>query len=293
MSGPLFRPLDEPTPTPSAQSNIVSGTALSRLRRAAQNPHQSEDPKEPVSIGVANPYGRGLKAYEPNTVWFTDIYSSIKGDVDAKNEAEKQQKLEVFDFSQVGFQGGGIADADGQVGKMVTAAMDLARRNVPYVWGGTSSNGVDCSGLIYYAAQAAGIKWQRYRAVDYGTMGQSISLDAARPGDIIYYDNPGDVDHVGIYIGNGQMIQAPQSGDHVRVTGVGNYTSIRRVFNDNAYAAGFTNTGGTQPMYAGRPYNPIGDAAVSHAADVFRGVQQALGGAIRPTTTQSQFFGGR
>jgi hypothetical protein len=156
---------------------------------------------------------------------------------------------------QVDYGGGGIAEAGGKVQSMISAAMNLASRRVPYVWGGTTANGVDCSGLIYYAARAAGIDWQRYRAVDYGRMGQAVSLSAARPGDIVYYDNPGDVDHVGIYIGNGQMIQAPQSGDVVKVSGVGNFTSIRRVFTDGAYSAGATPSGMSTPLYNGRPYS--------------------------------------
>jgi cell wall-associated NlpC family hydrolase len=153
------------------------------------------------------------------------------------------------------FSDGGVADATGRVSRMVSAAMGLAARGVPYVWGGTSASGVDCSGLIYYAARAAGIDWQRYRAVDYGQMGKAVSLSQARPGDIVYYDNPGDVDHVGIYLGNGRMVQAPQSGQNVKVTGVGNYSSIRRVFNDGAFATSSTSYGAPRPTYNGNAYD--------------------------------------
>lgn len=158
--------------------------------------------------------------------------------------------------------GGSVASgpsvqAGGKVQSMVSAAMTLAARRVPYVWGGTTANGVDCSGLIYYAAKAAGINIPRVRAVDYGQMGRAVSLAEARPGDIVYYDNPNtSTDHVGIYLGNGQVVQAPQSGDVVKVTSVGRFTSIRRIFEDAAFAAVATPSGGQTVAYNGRAWNP-------------------------------------
>jgi hypothetical protein len=214
----------------------------------------------PSYVGVPNPYGRGIRAFEPNNVIF-DAYSKAKAESDASVAKEAAEKAQQSTLSVPGVESV-LGQADGQMATAINKAMDLARRAVPYVWGGTTSNGVDCSGLLYYVFNAAGIKVPRYRAVDWGHMGRAVSLAEARPGDIIYYDNPGDVDHVGLYIGNGQMVQAPTTGDHVRVTGIGKPTSIRRVFDDASFGTIATPTG-SAISYGGTVYAPSQTAPIS------------------------------
>jgi cell wall-associated NlpC family hydrolase len=277
VSAPLNR-----VPEETGSDEMVFGTHRSRLALAME---RAAAPADQVTFaeseatftryrqsgGLDNPYGAGLEAYEPNTL-ILDQYAQAYG-------ASQQSKLEEAgeETLTVDFTSQPIA-AGGQVGKMIDAAMDLARRAVPYVWGGTTRNGVDCSGLIFYAAQAAGIPLQRYRAVDYGRMGVEVGPEAARPGDIVYYDHPNtDTDHVGIYIGGGKVIQAPQTGDHVRVTSVGNFTSIRRIFDDNLFGAMTTPGGDLVTAYNGRSYSPWMRAP----ATVDPGVITRTGGAGR------------
>lgn len=109
--------------------------------------------------------------------------------------------------------------------------VDIAKTTLglPYVWGGTTMKGFDCSGLVYYVLNRAGIKVPRLRASEYGRMGQRVSLAQARPGDLVYFDNPGSTDHIGIYVGGGKFINAPTFGSPVQINNVGNYTSIRRL----------------------------------------------------------------
>ena len=83
---------------------------------------------------------------------------------------------------------------------------------VPYVWGGTSGSGVDCSGLVYLAHQACGIPITR-NSYSQGSGGQAVS--DPQPGDVVCYGG-----HVGIYAGGGQMIHAPQPGEVVCYTSV-------------------------------------------------------------------------
>ena len=85
---------------------------------------------------------------------------------------------------------------------------------VPYVWGGASSNGVDCSGLVLLAHRAIGVNLYHYSGSQ-GSGGRSVSRADAQPGDVVCYSG-----HVGIYLGNGKMIHAPQPGDVVKVVNV-------------------------------------------------------------------------
>jgi hypothetical protein len=160
-----------------------------------------------------------------------------------------------------------IPQANGVAGSIINMAKGMLGK--PYIWGGTTSRGVDCSGLIYYAFNAAGVKIPRLRAIDYGRMGTAVSAAQARPGDIVYWDNPNTTtDHVGIYLGNGHVIQAPTSGDVVKISQVWGNPTYRRIVNDGNFTTGPTPSGGTQQMYGGRPvsalfnYNVNGNTAL-------------------------------
>ncbi|HSJ38179.1 MAG TPA: peptidoglycan endopeptidase [Planococcus sp. (in: firmicutes)] len=83
---------------------------------------------------------------------------------------------------------------------------------VPYVWGGTSPAGFDCSGFIDYTLNKAGYDIERTNAAGYYNMATKVSTP--QPGDLVFFSGtykPG-ISHVGIYIGNGQMISANSGG---------------------------------------------------------------------------------
>lgn len=88
----------------------------------------------------------------------------------------------------------------------------------PYVWGGSSPSGFDCSGLVYYALNEAGINVPRTTAQGYKDMATPVNEAIAQPGDLIFFGTQGVVDHVGIYMGNGQMVNA--TGSCVQITDI-------------------------------------------------------------------------
>jgi cell wall-associated NlpC family hydrolase len=105
----------------------------------------------------------------------------------------------------------------------------LAQRGKPYVWAAAGPGSFDCSGLTQFAYGAAGIGLPHSAAMQSG-MGQSVSRSQLRPGDLVFFYSP--VSHVGMYIGNGQMVHAPTSGDVVKISNIdvmGYFAGARRL----------------------------------------------------------------
>ena len=105
--------------------------------------------------------------------------------------------------------------ASGQRG----AVIDLAKQFIgtPYVWGGNQPGGFDCSGLIQYAMQQAGISVPRV-SWDQLAMGQRTDISKLQPGDFVGFR---DGSHIALYLGNGQILEAPRTGLDVRIRSLG------------------------------------------------------------------------
>lgn len=108
-----------------------------------------------------------------------------------------------------------------QLSTVLTAAE--SRLGAPYVWGGTGPDNFDCSGLVGWSFRSIGLDLPRTAAQLYQS-GPQISSQQALPGDLLFWANdPNDptfVDHVAIYLGRGQMIVAPQTGDVVKISNI-------------------------------------------------------------------------
>ena len=110
-------------------------------------------------------------------------------------------------------------------------AVRLARTQlgVPYRYGGASPGGFDCSGLVMWAYGRAGVSLPHNAAALY-EVGRAVPRSALRPGDLLFFQGLG---HVGMYVGRGRMIHAPQSGRQVELQSLaarrGSLVGARRV----------------------------------------------------------------
>lgn len=106
--------------------------------------------------------------------------------------------------------------------------MALTYQGVPYVWGGHSPSGFDCSGLIYYCALQNGISIPRCADTQYFEgNGYHVDYDQLQPGDLVFFssDSSYDIEHVGIYIGGNQFVHASSGAGYVTISTIADYYS--------------------------------------------------------------------
>jgi cell wall-associated NlpC family hydrolase len=106
-------------------------------------------------------------------------------------------------------------------------AVAVARHwlGVPYRFGGASPSGFDCSGLVMAAYARLGIHLP-HSSQALWDVGRAVSRSRLRPGDLLFFDGLG---HVGMYVGGGRMIHAPQTGDHVRIVSLAGGYGLRLI----------------------------------------------------------------
>ncbi len=148
---------------------------------------------------------------------------------------EQYDELSAAEQAEVDQAHGGTAVASPQAAKAAgpaaQVAVDTAMAQIgdPYVWAAAGPDAFDCSGLTQYAYAAAGVSLPHSSSMQ-SQMGTPVSRSELQPGDLVFFYSP--VSHVGMYIGNGQMVHASTSGQPVQVASLdsmGSYSGARRV----------------------------------------------------------------
>ena len=163
-------------------------------------------------------YEELLNKQKQNIVNSQDAIAENTKDANSLDKAlsdfyEKSKKDDVGKVSQIATQPGNGSTATG----VSIANAALSKQGSRYYWGATGPTYFDCSGLVYWAHNQAGIKLGRTTAAGYANSGKAVAYSQLQVGDVITFDYGRGVAHIGIYIGNGQMIHAPHTGDVVKV----------------------------------------------------------------------------
>jgi cell wall-associated NlpC family hydrolase len=161
------------------------------------------------------------------------LYSSIKDQIaqleaaerarqarlaaQAKAAAKQQQSAPAPAPAPSSPSGGSSAPPPATHSSVVSIALQYL--GVPYVWGGASPSGFDCSGLTMYAYAKVGVYLPHNAAMQYG-MGTPVSRSQLAPGDLVFFSG---LSHVGMYIGGGRFVHAPHTGDVVKISSLSEY----------------------------------------------------------------------
>ena len=136
---------------------------------------------------------------------------AIQAEIDKINSSTMTQAMAIFDktgqYPDIAIPGGSSVGA-------VALRAALTRRGDPYIWGAAGPGEFDCSGLVMWAYEQEGITLDHYTG-DQWNEGEHISRSQLEPGDLVFFY--ADISHVGLYIGNGLMVDAPSFGQDVMV----------------------------------------------------------------------------
>ena len=161
------------------------------------------------------------------------MLAGIRSEIRRIQAAERRRSLAIaaslqgqtFSSSSSGLGAAGVTP-DGAVvappsryGGVVGIAMRYL--GVPYRWGGASPSGFDCSGFTMYVFAQIGVSLPHYTGSQWG-MGTPVSRDQLEAGDLVFFNGLG---HVGLYVGGGNFIHAPHTGDVVKISSMSGWYS--------------------------------------------------------------------
>jgi len=149
------------------------------------------------------------------------LIRGLESDLAAYEAAQERQALEraaqeesAVDSISLGPDEPIVAPTTAPRSEVIQIAMKYLGR--PYRWGAAGPNAFDCSGFTMFVYAKVGVSLPHSSAAQFG-VGQPVPRSALQPGDLVFRGNPG-IHHVGIYVGGGQMINAPRTGDVVKIS---------------------------------------------------------------------------
>jgi peptidoglycan DL-endopeptidase CwlO len=164
------------------------------------------------------------------------LLSSIKDQIADMQAAEQAQQAELAAQARARLQTAGSTVLDASAGAVVdppatyapppskyggVVGIAMQYLGIPYVYGGSTPSGFDCSGFVMYVFAQIGVSLPHNAAAQYG-YGMPVSRDQLQPGDLVFFNGLG---HVGIYIGGGQFIHSPHTGDVVKISSISGWYS--------------------------------------------------------------------
>ena len=226
--------------TPAKQENTVQSQAYTGwVNTAALNVRSGAS----TSYSIIGSYTMGDKVSgQLANGWLKVNYNGRTGYISAnllssKEVAKPQQVVEnnKTNNNQTAQQ---TATQTPQASASGQAAANIARQFVgyPYVWGGASPSGFDCSGLVYYAYKQIGVNLNRNSAAQFSN-GYSVGINNLKPGDLVFFNQSGTIDHVGMIVDyNGNYVHAVSPGVGVQIGNIYNswsqrvFAGARRIF---------------------------------------------------------------